>query len=308
MDGLDTNDTFLYWLDALGVEYLSLIEDLAQKCDLSIRVRIARAELPTITSINKGFFDSWQGSKKEKNNELDEIKHKDSGGYDFTKNTLPTHLAGELDIIVAMIEKAATELRSRSYKRFLIVSDHGASRLAVLHRKEEKYETDTSGEHSGRCCKIPDSNSYDLPFAAEKNGYLILADYGRFKGSRAANVEVHGGASLEEVVVPIIELSLKDETITVTVVDEIVTADTRSGTEINLFINTSLQSVSVVLNGKTYQAEQTDGNHYTVKLPDVKRAGEYPADVYAGDNRIGAITIKAQGKSATINEDFDDLF
>ena len=62
----------------------------------------------------------------------------------------------------------------------MIVSDHGASRLAVLHRKEEKYDTDTTGEHSGRCCKL--FQPYDLPFAAEENGYLILADYGRFQG------------------------------------------------------------------------------------------------------------------------------
>jgi len=123
----------------------------------------------------------------------------------FENNVLPIHLAKELDIISGVIEKAATKLALRQYKRFLIVSDHGASRLAVLRRKEEQYETDTKGEHSGRCCKL--FEPYDLPFAAEENGYLVLADYGRFKGSRAANVEVHGGASLEEVVVPIIELT-----------------------------------------------------------------------------------------------------
>jgi hypothetical protein len=66
---------------------------------------------------------------------------------------LPIHLAKELDIISGVIDKAATELALRHCKRFLLVSDHGASRLAVLRRKEEKYETDTKGEHSGRCCK-----------------------------------------------------------------------------------------------------------------------------------------------------------
>jgi len=305
MDGFDKNETFLYWLDALGVEYLGLIESLVQTRGLSIRVNIARAELPTITSINKGFFDSWQG-RKYKSEKLDETKHKDAGGYNFTDNELPIHLAKELDIIIEMINTAATELALRHCKRFLIVSDHGASRLAVLRRKEEKYDTDTSGEHSGRCCKL--FQPYDLPFAAEENGYLVLADYGRFKGSRAANVEVHGGASLEEVVIPIIELSLKDESITVKLVDDTVTVDFRTGTEIRLFFNSPVQDVSVVLNGKPYPAVQTDDNHYSVKLPDTKRAGDYPADVYAGDNLIGEIMIKAQGKSGKINDAFDDLF
>jgi len=305
MDSVDKSSTFLYWLDALGVEYLGLIEALIQKRGLSVRVHIVRAELPTITSINRNFFDAWQG-RKEKNDELDDTKHSDAGGYNFTNNELPIHLAKELDIIAAMIDKAATELALRRCKRFLIVSDHGASRLAVLRRKEEKYDTDTTGEHSGRCCKL--FQHYDLPFAAEENGYLVLADYGRFKGSRAANVEVHGGASLEEVVVPIIELSLKDESITVKLVDDVVTVDFRTGTEINLFFNSPVQDVSVVLNEKPYSASQIDANHYSVKLPDTKRAGEYPADVYAGDNLIGKIMIKTQGKSGKVNDAFDDLF
>jgi hypothetical protein len=308
MDSVEKNGTYLYWLDALGVEYLSLIEILAQKRGLSIHISIARAELPTITSLNRGFFDAWQGSKNGDNGdkELDEVKHKNAGGYNFTDNELPIHLAKELDIISSVIDKAATELALRRCKRFLIVSDHGASRLAVLRRKEEKYNTDTSGKHSGRCCKF--FQPYDLPFAAEENGYLVLADYGRFKGSRAANVEVHGGASLEEVVVPIIELALKDGNITVKLVDERVTVDFRTGTEIQLFLNSPLQNISVVLNGKPYQAIQTDGNHYIVKLPDTKRAGDYPADVYAGDNLIGKIMIKAQGKSGKVNDAFDNLF
>ena len=208
IDSLNKTETHLYWLDALGVEYLAFISDLARSRGLSLSIYIARSELPTTTSINRGFFDDWQGSRKEKSDELDDVKHSEAGGYNFENNELPIHLAKELDIIAKVVDKAATELALRHYKRFLIVSDHGASRLAVLRRKEEKYETDTKGEHSGRCCKL--FEPYDLPFAAEENGYLVLADYGRFKGSRAANVEVHGGASLEEVVVPVIELTLKE--------------------------------------------------------------------------------------------------
>jgi len=284
---------------------LAFIEALVRQKGLSFRVEIVRSELPSITSVNRDFFDSWQGHK-EKNNELDDVKHNDAGGYNFTNNELPIHLAKELDIIEAVVEKAATELGMRRCRRFLIASDHGASRLAVLHRKEEKYETDTKGEHSGRCCKF--FQPYDLPFAAEENGYLVLADYGRFKGSRAANVEVHGGASLEEVVVPLIELSLKDERITVKLVNDVVTVDFRTGTEIELFFNSIVHNVSMVLNEKSYPATQIDSNHYAVKLPDINKAGEYSAEVYAGDNMIGRVLVKTQGKSAKVNGAFDDLF
>lgn len=305
IDGFNTHDTYLYWLDALGVEYLAFISELARKRELSISIHIARANLPTITSVNRDFFESWQG-KKEKDKELDDTKHNDEGGYNFENNELPIHLAKELDTIKKVIDKAATELSKRCFKHFVIASDHGASRLAVLRRKEEKYETDTKGKHSGRCCKL--FMPYDLPFATEENGYLVLADYGRFKRSRAASVEVHGGASLEEVVVPVIELALRDSDITVELVEEFATVDFRAGTEIELFSNSPLKDLSVMLSGKRYPASPTDDYHYKVILPDIKRAGEYLADVYSGDDLLTQITIKAQGKSGKINEEFDDLF
>jgi len=53
---------------------------------------------------------------------------------------------------------------------------------------------------------------------------------------------------------------------------------------------------------------QMDANHYAVKLPDMKRAGNYPAEVYAGDNLVVRIVIEAQGKSGKVNNAFDDLF
>ena len=77
--------------------------------------------------------------------------------------------------------------------QFTIVSDHGASRPAVLHQQERKYDTDTGGEHSGRCCKIFDG--WDIPYAIPEGDYLVLTDYGRFRGSRAANrisLEING--------------------------------------------------------------------------------------------------------------------
>ena len=306
IDGLNKTDTYLFWLDSLGVEYLAFISELARARGLSLSISIARSELPSITSINRGFFDEWPGNRKEKSDELDDVKHNEAGGYNFENNELPIHLAKELDIIEKVIDKAATELALRHYQRFLIVSDHGASRLAVLRRKEEKYETETKGEHSGRCCKL--FEPFDLPFAAEENGYLVLADYGRFKGSRAANVEVHGGASLEEVVIPVIELTLKNGGINVSLVEPNVTVDFRAGATITLFSNTALKDVSVILSGIRYPAIKIDDNHYKVVLPDIKRAGEYRADIYAGDDLVGKILIMARGKSGKVNDDFDDLF
>lgn len=307
----DKKDAFLYWIDALGVEYLSYIAILAKKKGLSIHVDIAYVELPTITSINKGFFEKWAGSKKEKEPRLDEIKHKEEGGYFYRPGQAPVHLASELEVIRKSIDRAATELAMHTCKTFVIASDHGASRLAVIHHQEEKYDTDTKGEHSGRCCK--EFADADLPQAICENGYLVLADYGRFKNSRAANVEVHGGASLEEVIVPIITLLLKkqcDLIIELLNADEVY-CDRRLGTTIQLYISDAdnTQSISVVIDEKRYAAKGSDKTHYEVNLYDMRRAKKnVSAAIYDGDDLIGTVHFDIKGKMATVNNDFDDLF
>ena len=255
--------------------------------------------------MNKNFFDNWQGAKQKDSN-LDETKHKDSSKYNFTLNELPIHLASEISIISKAISRAAVELRNRKYKRFILTSDHGASRLAVLRKKEEKYETNTKGKHSGRCCEI--FENYDIPFAAEENGYLVLADYGRFKGSRAANVEVHGGASLEEVIIPIIEFSLNNASINIEVITEQIVVDFSLGFKITLYSNTPLHDSRLILNGKSYEAIYKDEHHFDVNFYDVKRAGTYSVDVYTGDNLITTLQLNVISKSAKINDEFDNLF
>ena len=59
---------------------------------------------------------------------------------------------------------------------------------------------------------------------------------------------------------------------------------------------------------RRYSANKIDDNHYSVNIPDIKRAGTYSADVYLGNDLAGRIEIKTSGKSASMNDDFDDLF
>lgn len=305
LDSINKENSYLFWLDALGVEYLGYISKLAYKYKLNISIKIARAKIPTITELNRDFYDNWPSNDKIKNDELDEVKHKDKGGYNFEKNQNPIHLARELEIIENVIERAATVLSKRQYERFILASDHGASRLAVIYPKD-MYESENKGKYSGRFCELYDN--HNIQYATEENGYLVLANYGRFKGSRAADVEVHGGASLEEVLVPIIELSLKDDEILVELLDDEIVTDFSKGAEITLFVNMENKKLSVIMNGIKYTCLKNDGNYYSISIPELKRAGLYYADVYINDNFIKTIHIKAQGRSARVNNDLDDLF
>ena len=84
----------------------------------------------------------------------------------------------------------------------LIASDHGASRLAVISPDVQVPSNNCEAKSSGRYCfgeELPSANNIVTEAEGE---YAVIADYSRFTGSRAARVETHGGATLEEVIVP----------------------------------------------------------------------------------------------------------
>ncbi len=305
----DKKSTLLFWIDALGVEYLSYIEELAKSKGLKLSVDIVRADLPTITTINKSFYDSWEYSKY-KESELDDIKHKEKGGFDFVKCPAPIHLANELAVIESAINRAATELGLHTCKKFVIASDHGASRLAVITKKYDMRPTDTKGEHSGRCCKYFDG--WNIENSVKDGEYIVLTDYSRFEGSRAANVEVHGGATLEETVIPLITLTLgKDTIVNIRILDSnAIFADRVKGTILKLYISDvdDLSAVKIIVNGKSYNADYIDKTHFSFVLSDVKKSGKYKAEVYEGDNLIGGVEFAVKSKMGAANSDFDELF
>lgn len=306
----DKQSTYLYWIDALGVEYLSYIVGMANKRGLSISIDVTRADLPTITSVNKGFYEKWPGSLKYKEEELDNTKHKEKGGFFYTEDKSPVHIIRELEIIEKAIDAAVSALALHKCKKFVIASDHGASRLAVIKEKENPHQTDTKGEHSGRCCKAYDEN--DKEFIVVENGYFVRTDYERYAGSRAANVEVHGGATLEEIVVPVITLNLKNSSdIDIRILNEDkITADRHDGTYVEFYVSyvEHRDNISIIIDGSKYVAVCKDQTHYAVWLTDIKRQKKCTAEFFDGSDLIGTRNLEIKGKTATVNNDFDDMF
>ena len=195
-------------------------------------------------------------------------------------------------------------------KKFVIASDHGASRLAVIKKDEKMHPTDTQGKHSGRCCKAYEEA--EMKYVIEENGYFVRSDYGRYSGSRSANVEVHGGASLEEIIVPIITLKLKsDALIDIRVINEdSLFADRHIGTTIELYISDveNQNGISLVIEGDRYDATAKDKTHYIVVATEIKRQKECSAEIFDGNSVVGKIELKIKGRTASVNTDFDDLF
>ena len=270
------------------------------------------SELPSITSRNKEFLDLFADAKYPTVliKDIDDIKHHGKYDFDFYKNSrLPIHLIKELEVIRSVLVKIKDDLSEGPLQRVFMIADHGASRLAVLHDTENVWEMAEKGQHSGRCC--PKSDVDEKPdFAADAGDFWALANYDRFKGSRKANVEVHGGATLEELCVPVIEFSYlaeKPEIVLMSVdkpdaaINEIpiVEVSFRKKAALKIFSTVSLQNVGIIVSGTYYPATELGNNYYRVDMLELKKQDTYYADVCTGDNVIAEklpFIIKKEGQ------------
>jgi hypothetical protein len=297
IEKLSKKDTMLYFIDAMGVEYLGYIKSVCNELNLRLNVSVCRCELPSITSINKEFLSEWDDDQIVSIKDIDDIKHHGKYDFDYYKNSkLPIHLIKELEVIHDVLEKIRIKLINGDIKEAIIISDHGASRLVVLHDHENIWEMAEKGEHSGRCCRKSEIDAQP-EFAADAGEFWALANYDRFKGGRKANVEVHGGATLEELCVPIIRVTYSSQKIEAYIMAADADADNifktpeifvshRKPAAIKVFITEEQENVSVIINGKRYEAEPIGNNYYHVDMPDIRKAGTYKVDVYSGDNLI----------------------
>ena len=256
---------------------------------MSIHIQAGRCELPSLTCFNRDFYDSWSEANRKMTRKLDDIKHDGER----------IHLDDELAVIDEQLEWIKNRLASKKNRRVMLTSDHGASRLAVIHNKENKWDMATKGEHSGRCCP---SNEIDgrPDCATEEREFWVLANYDRFKGGRKASVEVHGGAALEEILVPVIEISLKNTAIDIqNLTPETESDNAETVPEIVLFSSYELKNVSVYFNEKFYRAtiDNENPHKHHVRFEDYRKSGMYAADVYEADDYIGKIEIQIHRKS-----------
>lgn len=303
IESLNKSGARLYFVDALGVEFLGFIISRCAGMNLMADVSLCRCELPSITKLNKEFIDAFTDIAPDIKR-LDKIKHHGEESFDYQQTKLPVHLIRELEIIDDVLNDIRNRLVKGSIERAYIISDHGASRLTVIHESENQWEMASKGEHSGRCCPVNEAD-VQSEYATEANGFWVLANYDRFKGGRKASVEVHGGATLEEVTVPIIELTYNSGEIEVSVNSKLpIEVSYRKKAELQLFSKTKLGDVSVCVNGKKienkfYDAEAQNNNLYLVKMPEVEYAGVYTLTVFSNNNQVAELdfSVKKEGSS-----------
>lgn len=195
-------ETAVLVVDALGVEYLSFLvaRCKAHRFDPKV-VACARVNLPTSTLFNS-VDKEWVGTERyQKYNNFDSLLH---ATYSNHAEALAAELR-EIDVqVMGEVEKLLTV-----YRRVILTADHGATRLAVLakqngYAKDIKEFDERIDILDWRYAIRKDDDYLDSTLVAESlgNGYVLMKGYNRFSKSGAPGFEMHGGATIEEQVVP----------------------------------------------------------------------------------------------------------
>ena len=290
IESVDMSGAFAYFIDAMGVEFLGYISEKSKQKKLLPKITVCRSELPSITSRNKEFLDVFAERTVQCKNikQIDDIKHHGAENFTLENSPYPTHLIRELEIIDHVLDLIKLDLTKGKYTKVILTSDHGASRLVVLKNQLIDGEFDAKGTHCGRVCAYTEQTG-SMPMivqAGENDEYAVVANYERFKPGRLMGVEVHGGATLEEVTVPIIELSYVAGDIEITVQTPLVMSSFRKPPIIEFYSTTKIDNIVVNVGNTEYEANTTDGHSFSIEMSKRTREDTYTADVYAGGTMI----------------------
>jgi hypothetical protein len=275
--------TMILFVDGMGIEYADYLAFVFSDIDQEkyrFFIKAGYCNLPTITEVNKDFMNGRQ-TVEPPMRELDEHKH----AYCI----YPENIIRELEILKAVKDRALSAL-SGTVSRIIIATDHGTSRMAVRVRNSEfdnvlpKPEGTPVYKYGRFCDKNPHRVEYET--AISYGDKLIFADYSRFVQPGAPIDEIHGGASLEEWIVPVAVVestqgAMGAEKVTIELLTE----------EVKPQVGTGLVTVRFKMSGKDHPKASVKIKGKTI--PCVLKDKEYSFDyrVYGKEDTITAQVI-----------------
>jgi hypothetical protein len=208
---LDTKCALLV-VDAMGAEWLPMLLTLARERNLGVdSLAVGESHLPTSTQFNN---IHWPDAARR----LPDIKRFDNiahnGAETHEVRRAEENLAAALDVIGAEVLPRVEEGLAR-FERVLVTADHGSSRLAALAWQSEPRLARTLACEDG--AEVADWRYREraaqggCPSEMEETldgRHWVVRGYDRLpKKGGGQGFELHGGATLEERLVPVVIFS-----------------------------------------------------------------------------------------------------
>jgi len=247
-----TKDSAVFFVDALGVEYAGMIENLFDPELYDVVCEFGYCNLPSVTEENNDFY-------KNRNHiqpftELDKWKHSNC--------TYPESIARELEVVCEL--KPIVDNALKTHSKVIIASDHGSSRMAVISKGESHHASVHAKKYRyGRYCFDETTDYSYIEGCIHYDGYWMFGNYDRFSQSGAPTYETHGGASIEEMIVPVICISRKIEIENkIEVLTPEIKLPVNKTVEIRFRSTMIMENVVVRVDGKTYQCLHENGIYF----------------------------------------------
>jgi len=272
------------WADGLGVEWMGLLYTLLNNQSTIATAKLCRANLPSSTAFNRG----WE-SESEVSRDLDHMAHQPEYAY-------PTSLVRQLRLIGDLAQELCQAGQSRTV---IVTGDHGLTRFAAGKRrvapppgyqahKWGRYALPTEGEAIESCAAGEAGDAQWLTC----DGYLVLANHDLFQGGRRTSGEVHGGATIEEVLVPVIAISPRSqECPRIVAFEEKVDLDVHGAAFWHAELDGPARELYLILGGQTFAGRSIGGHRWQVSLRDVP-AGDWKAQLRCERGKIAEVTIE----------------
>lgn len=294
------NDSDIYIFDGVGAEYLPLLVELLKKNGYDVEYcDYAACHIPSVTDINKDYL-SVVPYKEWFLNFDQEVIH-----GDLYKT------AGNLRKAFDILEKKIEEIVSESCgKRIVITADHGATARPRWTDIRKKYDF-TEADHEGRCCRVTNKGDYVdesdyIVFEDEiKPGKIYVISLNAQSLCNKPKYEDHGGATIEEVLVPVIVASPHDVQ---SVISYKVIADKLEVSGLDKIVSFAIvpepaDEVYVLESDKTKHVLKKSGALYSAKLLAGK---EQDITVVVGDQEWKFRTKSRAKKNMEGDDGFDD--
>lgn len=192
-----------FWVDGMGVEWIPLVKQIvAEKSEQKIylnEIKVARAKLPSTTSVNKVDLQRLLPSDVtlEKSGDLDALAHR-------TDNVSPFTVIKEIEVVRKTIEDILNKFIG---KKIAIISDHGLTYLSQL--AQGKNMVGVLSDHHGRLAirenlSTATDSSY---FRLDDNVTICALRHESLCAKVPNNQGAHGGCTPEEVLVPVFVIS-----------------------------------------------------------------------------------------------------
>ncbi len=202
----DDGRSALLIVDGLGAEYYPLLINLAMQNNLNIQEkRIVEVNLPTSTDFN---HIKWSaGNELQQVKRVDEISHEGYAKHEkcnYEDNLTELFLLFQKTILTRVVSGL------NDYNRVIVTADHGSSYLAVTAYQNNltntlPWDNPQDWRYSSLVNAIECSDDLEIVYLPSSGlTYYVVKGYNRLPKQGGKLYGLHGGATLEERLVPFV--------------------------------------------------------------------------------------------------------